>query len=136
MKTTKAFKEAILKDLNERASEDPFFEVRFQNEEKNIDDCITYILNQVQKSGCNGFEDSEIFNMAYHYYDEDNIEIGGAFNGSVVVNHTVVLTEEEKAEAKQKAIDSLIQQERNKMLKKPEAPKTSTLSSDNEPTLF
>ena len=43
---------------------------------------------------------------------------------------------EEKAEAKQKAIDSLIQQERNKMLKKPEAPKTSTLSSDNEPTLF
>ena len=57
-----------IKDLNEIASEDPFFEVRFQNEEKNIDDCITYILNQVQKSGCNGFEDSEIFNMAYHYY--------------------------------------------------------------------
>ena len=35
---------------------------------KNIDNCITYILNQVKKSGCCGFSDDEIFGMALHYY--------------------------------------------------------------------
>ena len=37
--------------------------------------------------------------MAVHYYDEDDLEVGNAIPCNVVVNHTIVLTNEEKAEA-------------------------------------
>jgi hypothetical protein len=59
----------------------------------------------VQKSGCNGFTDDEVFSMAVHYYDEDNIEVGKTINCHVVVNHTVELTEEEKQQARKEAIE-------------------------------
>ena len=40
-----------------------------------------------------------------HYYDEDDIDIGKPLtNCKVVVNHTIVLTEEEKAEARRRAM--------------------------------
>lgn len=35
--------------------EDELFAAKYDNPDKNIDDCVTYILNWVQKSGCNGF---------------------------------------------------------------------------------
>ena len=38
-----------------------------------------------------------------HYYDEDDLEVGNAIPCNVVVNHTIVLTDEEKAEARQQA---------------------------------
>lgn len=53
-------------------------------------------------SGCSGFSDDEIYSMAVHYYDEDNIEVGKPNSCKVVVNHTIELTEEEKAEARQR----------------------------------
>ncbi|UVR56778.1 PcfK-like family protein [Bacteroides fragilis] len=62
---------------------------------------MTHILNHVQKSGCNGFTDGEIFGQAIHYYEENEIEVGKPINCQVVVNHVVELTEEEKAEARQ-----------------------------------
>ena len=37
------------------------FAKNYRNPAKNIDDCVTYILNYVQKSGCNGFTDGEIY---------------------------------------------------------------------------
>ena len=39
--------------------EDELFAAKYDNPDKNIDDCVTYILNWVQKSGCNGFCDDE-----------------------------------------------------------------------------
>ena len=40
-----------------------------------------------------------------HYYDEDQIEVGSSINCHVCVNHTVELTEKEKAEARQRAVE-------------------------------
>lgn len=37
-----------------------------------------------------------------HYYDEEDIDAGKPITCQVVVNHTIVLTEEEKAQARQK----------------------------------
>jgi len=120
MKTSNKFKEAILEHLKFRAFTDPLFAVTLQKENKNIDDCVTYILNTVQKSGCNGFESDEIFGMAVHYYDEDDIDIGkGDNNMKVVVNHTVKLTSQEMADAKQKAIEEVIADEKARMVQKP-----------------
>lgn len=89
MKSSDSFKNIIKQHLEQRAAADPLFAVTFAKEGKNIDDCCTYILNQVQKSGCNGFADDEIFSMAVHYYDEDQIEVGKQVNARLVVNHHV-----------------------------------------------
>ena len=104
MNVSAHFKNTILAYLEQRAQDDQFFAVNYCKEGKNIDDCITYILNEVKKSGCNGFADDEIFSMALHYYDEDNIDVGNPVSCHVVVNHAVELTEEEKQEARNKAM--------------------------------
>ena len=126
-KATDYFKTTIQRYLEQRAQSDELFAPIYTKENKNIDDCITYILNYVQQSGINGFTDDEIYSLALHYYDEDGIEVGKAINCNVVVNHTIVLTDEEKAQARQKAIRK-IQDEAKPKAKQPEA--------NNIPNLF
>lgn len=104
MDTTAHFKRTIQAYLSQRAAEDTLFTAIYNKAGKNIDDCVTYILNEVQKSGCNGFTDGEIYSMAVHYYIEDDIEVGKPINARVVVNHTVELTPEEKEEARRQAV--------------------------------
>lgn len=116
MKGTEAFKKTIEAYLLKRCIEDPLFVVTYEKPNKNLDECITYILNEVQKSGCNGFEDDEIYKMAVHYYDEDNVKAGQKNNGGrVVVNHVVELTPEEIAQAKEKALENIRIEERAKL---------------------
>lgn len=89
MKGSDQFKEVIKAHLEQRAAQDPFFAKTYAKENKNLDDCINYILSEVQKSKCNGFADEEIYSMAVHYYDEDDIKPGKVNAGRVVVNHAV-----------------------------------------------
>lgn len=89
MKTTAHFKRTIQAHLEQRASEDKLFAVAYHKEGKNIDDCITYILNEVQRSGCNGFTDGEIYGQAVHYYDENEIEVGKPIQCQIAVNHVL-----------------------------------------------
>ena len=112
----KATIEAYLKKL---ASADKMFAKRMEREDKNIDDCLNYILKTVQASGCNGFEDSTIFGMAIHYYDEDKVDSGGFIQAKVVMNKTIELTEEEIAQAKQEAKDKVIANEMSRLTDKP-----------------
>ena len=95
MKGTDHFKRTIQMYLEQRAEEDTLFAKNYRNPAKNIDDCVTYILNYVQKSGCNGFTDGEIYGQAVHYYDENEIEVGKPIQCQVAVNHIVELTAEE-----------------------------------------
>ena len=118
MKSTKAFKDTIHKYLDDRAKDDVLFSLVYKKENKNIDDCITYILNTVKDSGSNGFTDDEVYSMAVHYYDEDNIDAGKPVNMQVVVNHQVELTDEEINEAKQQAIKRAEEDQYKKVTKK------------------
>ena len=104
MKATDYFKQTIQNYLELRAESDALFTPRYHNPRKSIDDCITYILNEVRRSGCNGFADDEIYSMALHYYDEEDIDVGKPINCKVVVNHTIELTEEEKQQAHEQAL--------------------------------
>ena len=132
-KGTRAFNETIKAYLEERAENDALFAVKFANPSKSVEECVTYILNSVQKSGCNGFEDDEIFGMAVHYWEESEIEVGKRINCQVVVNHTVELTEEEKEQARQDAINKLRDEEMAKMRR----PKTTEKKvQDVQPSLF
>ena len=74
MKGTEEFTRTIAEYLNGRAMTDPLFAPNIQKPHKNIEESILYILREVQRSGCNGFADEEIYSMAVHYYDEGDIE--------------------------------------------------------------
>ena len=137
MKGTQAFQDTIRTYLDKMAESDALFAVKYANPSKSLSECITYIICQVQKSGCNGFEDDEIFGMAVHYYDEEEIEVGKPINCQVVVNHTVELTEEEKEQARQDAIKKLRDEEMKKMRKPIQPRKTAEKKNQVEqPSLF
>ena len=135
MKASNHFQNTIKTYLDKRAETDVLFSFQYSKPDKNIEDCITYIFNQVKKSGCNGFHDDEIFNMAIHYYDEDIIEIGSPTNDvHVVVNHFVELTEEEKEQARKNAIQK-VQDEAYKRMTQP-TKKSKKAVSVIQPSLF
>lgn len=136
MKGTELFKAAIQNYLEYRAMTDDLFAPRYANPAKNIDDCITYILNEVQKSGMNGFDDDEIYSMAMHYYDEDDIEIGKPISCKVMVNHHVELTEEEKQNARRKAIEQYQQMELSKLQSRAKQKSSATQTTNVHPSLF
>ena len=123
---TDYFKLTIQNYLDARAREDELFAPRY---------CCTFIINQVRQSGCNGFADEEIYSMALHYYDEEDIDIGKPVSCKVVVNHTVELTEEEKAEARRNAIRKAESEAYAKLAKAKSKPKKI---EDNKlmPSLF
>jgi hypothetical protein len=84
MKATESFTNVITEYIAMRAVRDDQFAISLGKEGKNIDDCVTYILNQVKKSGCNAFTDAEVYGMAVHYFDEDNLEVGQPVNCEVI----------------------------------------------------
>lgn len=90
MKASPAFQTAIKEQLDSMAAIDEVFAEKYKNPAKKLEDCVTYILNTVQKTGQMGFADEEIYGMAAHYYDEADIDIGKAnSNMRAVVNHHI-----------------------------------------------
>ena len=134
---TDNFKKVIENHLKKKAFADPLFRKDFAKENKNIDDCVTYIINEVQKIGSQGYTDEEVFGMAIHYYSEDDVKVGSkSASGNVVINQHVTLSPEEIEEARKEARESIIKDEKDKILKKGKykAPKAS--KDDNVQTLF
>ena len=75
MKVSTKFQELIEAEINKKKESEPEFAELVQKPNKNIKDCIQYILQTVKKSGCQGFADSEVFQMAFDYYMDDTIVI-------------------------------------------------------------
>ena len=106
-------------------------------ESKNMDDCMTFILNQVKRSGCMGFSDEEVYSLAVHYFDEDDIEVGKPVACDVIVNHAVELTEEEKAQARQEALKQYQAEQLRKMQQRTNKSKTPKVQPEIQtPSLF
>lgn len=89
---------------------DPLFAVTLRKPNKSIDECVNYIFDTVQKMNCNGFEDDEIFKMAVHYYDEDDLKAKANNSVKVIVNHTVQLTQNDLDIAKERAMEQAIKE--------------------------
>ena len=137
MKATEHFKQTIKAYLDERAKNDELFAVSYAKENKNMDDCVTFILNQVKRSKCMGLTDEEVYSLAVHFFDEDDIEIGISIACNVIVNHTVELTEEEKAQARQDALKEYQAEQLRKMQKRTNKPKTPKAQPEiTTPSLF
>ena len=137
MKATEHFKQTIKTYLDERAKNDELFAVSYAKENKNMDDCVTFILNQVKRSKCMGLTDEEVYSLAVHFFDEEDIEIGNPIACNVIVNHTVELTEEEKAQARQEALKEYQAEQLRKMKKRTNKPKTPKAQPEiTTPSLF
>lgn len=103
-KSTKGFERYIKAYLDRYAERDESFAEKYiGNDTKSIESCCDYIASEVKKMGVTGLEDAEVYGLAIHYYDEENIAFEKT-NYEVVCNHPVELTEEEKAEAKAEAL--------------------------------
>ena len=120
MKGTESFKQTIHSYLEQRASEDTLFAEKYHAVNRSIDDIVTYILNEVMKSECHGFD-----------------EVGKPVECDVKVNHVVELTEEEKQEARRNAIRRLENETYNRISQrsKPKA-RTAQTSTIQQPSLF
>lgn len=141
MDASKDFEKVVLNHLKIRGFKDPLFAKKLLNPKKNIVDCVTYILNTVKSSGKNGFTDDEIFDMAVHYYDEEDIKIGKTIKAKVITNHQVKLSNEEIEKLKKQAREEVIKEERERMLgknkkKKVEKPEDKPDTDSGVKTLF
>jgi len=117
MNKTNNFEISIKAYLDDFANKDEYFAARY--DESKISDCCNYIINQVKDSRRNGFTDDEIYQLATHFYLE-GLEPGDKVNATVIVNHQIELTEEEKAKAKEEAYQNLVKLEEQRLQKEKE----------------
>ena len=123
-KVSQAFKDTIKAYLDARAEADELFAASYAKEGKSIDECCNYIVGEVQKRKVAGFTDEEVYGLAIHYYDEDDLGEIKEVNCNVVVNHVVELTEAEKEQARQEALANYRREEERKLREKEKAKET------------
>ena len=69
---------AIKQYLDNRAATDELFAAKYNNPQKSIQECCQYITGEAYaraEGGTAVISDEEVYGMAVHYYDEDNIVI-------------------------------------------------------------
>ena len=129
MGQSNSFQETIKSHLDDRAKTDELFAKSYAKENKSIDECCNYILGEAKKRGnAVAISDAEVFGMAVHYYDEDNIKVNKVSANvkasvSSPVNKAVELTEEDKEKARQAALKRLEEEQHALLKKKPVKPK-------------
>ena len=113
MKVSPGFKQQIQKYLSERAETDILFAPVYEKENKNIDDCITYIYQEVKKKAGSdnaiAMTAEEVYSLAVHYYDEDSIVVGKS-NIKAKVS-TSPITDEEDEDIEEEVEDKVFTKE-------------------------
>ena len=106
MKSSENFIEAIRHYLDSRAESDNLFAIRYADPSKSLTECCQFILNEVKRQGVSVMTNDEVYSLATHYFDGDvrEKEIGKPINCKVVISKDQ-LTEEDKAELKQEAME-------------------------------
>ena len=91
------FENAIKEYLDARAKEDVKFAEKYSNGKKSIEECCRFILGEMKKKaagGMYGATDAEVFGLAVHYYDEEDVKVEKNVSAEVIINRE--MTEEEK----------------------------------------
>lgn len=97
-----SFEARIKAHLDEVAQKDKLFAVTYAKKNKNIEECVNYIIGEARKkaqSGVSVLADEEVYNLAIHYYDEDDIKptVHNALGETVKVVESAVTTQPKKA---------------------------------------
>lgn len=75
---TDHFQEVIKAYLDKRAEQDELFKATYAKQGKSIDECCRYIIQEVRKANRIGWSNAEVFGLAVHYYDEDDIKVSSS----------------------------------------------------------
>ena len=99
--------------------------------------CGITVINNVD-TGRSGYPLLPAFySLAVHYYDEDDIDVGRPLDCRVVVNHTIVLTEEEQREAHEQALRKATDEAYAKITHKSKSqPASNAANAANQQSLF
>ena len=84
--STEMFKTIVKTYLDKRAEQDELFAKTYAKPNKSLDECIAYIIQEVRKANRIGWANSEIWNLAIHYYDEDSIKVTGSMPNVGIVH--------------------------------------------------
>lgn len=138
LKDMEAFKAHIQSYIDHRVATDELFAETYRKSERTIDDCINWLLNWVKATGSQIIAKEEIYSQVVHFYDE-NLDPGEKINAHVVCATRTELTEEDKRQAYQEALQKYQQSELEKIrsqANKPKAkPKAKAVETQPQATL-
>lgn len=121
------FEEAIKQYLDELAKTDKLFAKTYAKENKSVEECCNYIIAEVQKlaNGQRGvaLKDSEAYQLAVHYYDEDDIKAPTKVAGAKVV---VPTSETKPSDAPKEEKPKQVEEPKAEKPKQVEEPKQET----------
>lgn len=118
----KSFQEVIKSYLDERAKTDELFAESYAKKNKSIKECCAYIMGEARKRGAAvAISDTEVFGMAVHYYDEDDIKVSKmpANTKAAVSASDFEISEEDKNKAREAALKRLEEEQYALLKKKP-----------------
>ncbi len=134
---------AIEAHLQERAANDELFAETLKKPAKSLKACVDYIYSEVKKTGRQGFTDAEVFGMAVHYYDEDNVNPPAnvqkpktIVNTAIAAPAPVELSAEDKEKARKLAHDRAIEKEAQRLATKKKAATSAVKPTEVQQSLF
>lgn len=105
-----SLKEKVKERLDKEAAENPQFAERYAAEGKSLDECCSYLAGLAFQRAAGGnvsyIDPEELYGLAIHYYQEDEVEITEIPTGvGVDAAPAVELTPEQKAKAEEDALE-------------------------------
>lgn len=133
MKSNNTAIAAMQQMLQERCIAEPTFAIKMANPNKSMEGAINHLCKTIQKSGLCVVDDMTVENILVDYFDEDSIEDGGTpINCNIVVSKPE-LSDEDKAELKEQAMEQFKQEQLRELRSqsKPKAQPKPTATAPN-----
>ena len=132
LKSNNAAIAAMQQMLQERILAEPALAIKLANPKKTLEGAVNYLCNEIKKSGLCVVDDQTVLSILLHFYDEDDIEDGGTpINCNIVVSKPE-LSDEDKAELKQQAMEQF-KQEQLRELRSQSKPKAQSKTTATAP---
>ena len=132
MKSNNAAIAAMQQMLQERIIAEPALAIKLANPKKPLECAINYLCHEIQKSGMCVVDEQTVLSILLHFYDEDSIEDGGIpINCNIVVSKPE-LSDEDKAELKEQAMEQF-KQEQLRELRRQSQPKAQSKPTSTAP---
>lgn len=119
MNSTTNFQQVLKTYLDRMAEQDEAFSIVYANEDKSIEECATYVVECVAQSAKKmetktlGMSSDEVFGLAVHYYQEDNIEVSdNLIHFNVITDERSILSEDDKAAIRAEAVNEYLEQQK------------------------
>lgn len=85
MESSDLFIKTVKNHLDKLAKSDALFAEKYASTEKNINDCCTFIMNEMKSSKRTCVADDEVYGLAVHYYEEKDVKVGSPVKCRVIV---------------------------------------------------